>query len=104
MHQQQPDAASELRRLQRCMNDLVSVLALPAVWSVSEPSRILETFLDALLAMLDLDFLYARVRLDSQRALIDALRTTQFSGTNHSEEWIRQALESLVWRRSAAMA
>jgi PAS domain S-box-containing protein len=93
MPQQQPDAATEVKRLERCMNDLVSVLALPAVWSVSEPSRILETFLDALLVMLDLDFLYARVRLDSYEAVIDAFKTNQFSGTNHSEDWIRQALD-----------
>jgi PAS domain S-box-containing protein len=92
MHQQQPDAASEVKRLQRCINDLVGVLALPAVWSVSEPSRILETFLDALLVMLDLDFLYARVRLDSHEAPIDALRTNQFSGTSHRGEEIRHAL------------
>ena len=92
MHQQQPDPASEVKRLQRCMNDLVSVLALPAVWSGSEPNRILETFLDALLVMLDLDFLYARVRLDSHEASIDALKTNQLSGKSYSGEEIRQAL------------
>jgi PAS domain S-box-containing protein len=92
MHQQQPDPASEVKRLQRCMNDLVSVLALPAVWSGSEPDRILETFLDALLVMLDLDFLYARVRLDSHEAPIDALKTNQLSGKSYSGEEIRQAL------------
>ncbi len=74
------------------MNDLVSVLALPAVWSGSEPNRILETFLDALLVILDLDFLYARVRLDSHEAPIEALRTAQLSGTSYSREDIRQAL------------
>jgi len=93
MNQQPPDPVTEVRRLQRCMNDLVSVLALPAVWSVSEPSRILETFVDALLVMLDLDFLYARVRLDSHEAPIDALKTNRLSGTSNSGEEIRQALK-----------
>ena len=74
------------------MNDLVSVLALPAVWSVSEPSRILDTFLDALMVMLDLDFLYARVRLDPHKAPIEALRVAQLYGTNHSRDEIRHAL------------
>ncbi len=92
MRQQQPDAASEVKRLQRCMNDLVSVLALPAVWSGSEPGRILETFLDAVLVMLDLDFLYARVRLDLHEAPIDALKTNQLSATSFNGEQIRQAL------------
>ena len=93
MHQPQPDAASEVKRLQRCINDLVSVLALPAVWSVSEPNRILETFLDALLAMLDLDFLYARVRLDSHAAPIHALRANQLSETAYGIEELRQTLD-----------
>jgi PAS domain S-box-containing protein len=92
MHQQPTDPTTEVKRLQRCMNDLVSVLALPAVWSGSEPSRILDTFLDALLAMLDLAFVYARVRLDSHEAPIDALRVAQLFGTSHSREEIGQAL------------
>ena len=92
MNEQPIDPATELKRLQRCINDLISVLALPAVWSGSEPSRILDTFLDALLVMLDLDFLYARVRLESHEAPIDALRTAQPYGTSHSREEIWQAL------------
>ena len=63
MHQQPTDSAAEVKRLRRCMNDLVSIFALPAVWSDGEPARILQTFLDALLVMLDLDFLYARTQL-----------------------------------------
>src|SRR6202167_3836098 len=92
MHQQPNDPATEVKRLQRCMNFLVSVLALPAVWSVSEPIRILETLLDALMGILDLDFLYARVRLNSHGAPIDALRTAPLFGTSHSPEEIGQAL------------
>ena len=50
--------ADEVKRLQRCMNDLVSLLALPAMWSGSAPSDIVPTLLDSLLRMLDLDFVY----------------------------------------------
>ena len=52
--------SGEVKRLQRCLNDLVSVLALPAMWSGSQPSQIVHTLLDALLAMLCLDLVYAR--------------------------------------------
>ncbi|MGA3047059.1 MAG: PAS domain-containing protein [Terracidiphilus sp.] len=92
MHDQRTDPAPEVKRLQRCMNDLVSVLALPAIWNGSEPGRILDTFLDALLAMLDLDFLYARVQLDSHQVPTDALKTTQLYGTTHSQEDLSHAL------------
>lgn len=71
-----PDPEQDYRRLRRCMLDLVSVLALPAVWS-NEPERILETFLDALLAMLDLDFLYGAIRLDLGSGPAEALRIAQ---------------------------
>ena len=41
----QPESpAEEIKRLRRCINDLVSVLALPATWTGSEPSRIVEEF------------------------------------------------------------
>lgn len=55
-------SAEEIKRLQRCINDLVSLLALPAIWSGSEPSQIVDMLLDALLRMLDLDFVYARLK------------------------------------------
>ena len=96
MHRQPTNPATEVKRLQRCMNDLVSVLALPAVWSDSEPSRILDTLLDALLVMLDLDFLYARIRPDSHEAPIDALKITRLSGTSSAQYEVRQALNQWI--------
>lgn len=55
------DPAEEIKRLQRCINDLVSVLGLPAIWIGSEPSQIVGTLLDALMGMLRLDLIYVRV-------------------------------------------
>lgn len=51
----------EIRRLQRCINDLVSVLALPAIWTGSESSQVVRILLDALLGMLRLDLVYVRL-------------------------------------------
>jgi PAS domain S-box-containing protein len=53
--------AGEIKRLKACINDLISVLALPAIWSGHEPSQIVSTLLDVLLGMLRLDFAYARL-------------------------------------------
>jgi PAS domain S-box-containing protein len=52
--------AGEIKHLQRCLNDLVSVLALPAMWSGGQPAQIVQTMLDALMAMLPLDLIYVR--------------------------------------------
>jgi PAS domain S-box-containing protein len=51
----------ESQRLQRCINDLVCILALPAMWSGHESSRVATTLLGALVRMLRLDFAYVRV-------------------------------------------
>lgn len=50
--------ADEIKNLRRYMNDLVSLLALPAMWSGSKPGDIVQTLLDSLHRMLDLDFVY----------------------------------------------
>src|SRR5450755_1697905 len=60
MDLRQEDTSGEIKHLKRCLNDLVSLLALPAMWSGSQPSQIVHTLLDALLGMLCLDLVYAR--------------------------------------------
>src|SRR5262252_1500444 len=53
--------ADEIKNLKACINDLITVLALPAIWTGREPCDIISTLLDVLLGMLRLDFAYARV-------------------------------------------
>ncbi len=49
-------AANEIKRLNACINNLISVQALPAIWSGGQPSRIVSALLDMLPQMLGLDF------------------------------------------------
>ena len=86
------EPAQEVKRLQRCMGDLVSVLALPAIWGETEPSRILETSLDALVELLELDFLYARARVASHEEPIEVLRTAESDSGRNQRDEIRQSL------------
>src|SRR5215217_7509471 len=55
------DKDEEVRRLQGCISDMVSLLALPAMWSGREPADIITTLLDVLLSMLRLDFACVRL-------------------------------------------
>jgi signal transduction histidine kinase len=55
------EAADEVRRLQGCLNDLISMMALPALWKRSEPADIMGALLDGLVRMLELEFAEARV-------------------------------------------
>lgn len=68
--------AEEIKRLQRSVNDLVSVLALPAIWIGVEPSKIVRSLLDALIGMLRLDLVYVRLKDPIGIAPIEMARTT----------------------------
>jgi len=71
---QAKDPTLDLKRLQRCLNDLISLLALPAVWSSREPAEIVQILIDALMRMLTLDFIYARLEGISPEIPMDFLR------------------------------
>ncbi len=71
----QPELASgEVKHLQRCINDLVSLLALPAIWSGSDPSQVLHTLLDALMRMLRLDLVSVRLTDPVGEAPVEIVR------------------------------
>src|SRR5580704_5501735 len=74
MDVQPRDPAEEIKGLERCINDLVSVLALPAMWSGGDPSRIVHTLLDALLGMLQVDLVYVRLKDPGGQAPIEMVR------------------------------
>ncbi|MGA7809953.1 ATP-binding protein [Bradyrhizobium sp.] len=71
------DQTNDIKRLQRCINDLVSVFALPAVWSGGGSSLIVRTLLDALLGILDLDLVYVRLRDSPGEVPIEIVRFAQ---------------------------
>jgi PAS domain S-box-containing protein len=64
----------ETERLKRCINDLISVLALPAIWTGSDPTHVLSTLLEALRGMLGLDLVYARMNGPPGEAPIEVVR------------------------------
>jgi C4-dicarboxylate-specific signal transduction histidine kinase len=67
----------EVKRLRSCINDLISVLALSAIWSGSESFQMLGTLLDSLLAILRLDFACARLNHTIDGSPIDVVRLAQ---------------------------
>ncbi len=74
------------------MSDLVSVLALPAVWSGQEPRQIVTTFHDALLATLNLEFVYTRARTEANGGLIEIFKTATAHPTTPDADKIHQTL------------
>src|SRR5277367_382759 len=77
----QPELASgEVKRLQRCINDLISLLALPALWSGGDPSQVLHTLLDALMRMLRLDLVSVRLTDPVSEAPVEIVRIAERRG------------------------
>jgi PAS domain S-box-containing protein len=73
-------AAGEIKHLQRCINDLVSLLALPAIWSGGDPSQVLHTLLDALMRMLRLDLVSVRLTDLAGDAPVELVRIAELRG------------------------
>src|SRR5258708_26605988 len=87
------DAADEIRRLRSCINDLISVLALPALWSGSDSSQVVGTLLDVLLAMLRLDFACARLSDSSDGPPIQVVRWGHRQDPSGLPRHVLQALD-----------
>jgi PAS domain S-box-containing protein len=66
--------AEEIKRLQRCINDLVGVFALAATWTDAEPSQVVAAVTDVLLRMLDLDLVFMRLTNSAGNAPIKIIR------------------------------
>lgn len=94
VHSENP--ADEITRLQRSMNDLVSVLALPAIWSGGDPTQIVRTLLDVLISMLHLDLIYARLNEPAGGAPIETVRFSQTGKLAGRSQGIGQLLDSCL--------
>src|SRR6267154_2126801 len=84
--------ADEVQRLQSCINDLISVLALAAIWSGSESSQMLGTLLDSLLAILRLDFAGARLNHSIDGSPIEVVRLGQRQHLSAQSQEVGRAL------------
>ncbi len=89
----QPELASgEVKHLQRCINDLISLLALPAIWSGGDPSQVLHTLLDALMRMLRLDLVSVRLTDPVGEAPVEIVRLAELRTPIPSAHEICEAL------------
>ena len=86
------DATEELRRLEGCVNDLTSILALPAIWSGRDAAHLVSTLLDALHRMLRLDFVYARLSEEGGDPAIEVVRGSAQSGPGAGPREVGAAL------------
>ncbi|HYR34244.1 MAG TPA: GAF domain-containing protein [Burkholderiales bacterium] len=72
--QQRGYERGDAQRLQRCINDMVAVLALPAVWQGRPPAVVIATLLDGLLRLEHLDAVSIRLKVPVDGAPQEILR------------------------------
>src|SRR5713101_111601 len=86
------NTADEVKRLQSCINDLISVLALAAIWSGSESCQMLGTLLDSLFAILRLDFACARLNDSIDGSPVEVVRLAQRQHPSAQPQEVGRAL------------
>jgi PAS domain S-box-containing protein len=87
-----PDA-DQVRRLQDCINDLISIQALAAVWSYPDPVRHLGTLLEVLVRVLRMDFAFARIGDGLARSPIEVVRLAQSRNPDGAAREVRRVLD-----------
>jgi PAS domain S-box-containing protein len=75
MEGQFEDPTEEIKRLRRSISDLTSILNLPAVWIGGEAFQVVSTLLDALMGMLDLDFVCIRLNTSLGEMPLEMVRS-----------------------------
>jgi GAF domain-containing protein len=87
-------SADEVTRLHDCVNDLVSIMALPVLSTGGEPAKIVSTLLDALLGTLRLSFVCVRLNDPEGGRSIEMVRVAEsLQGTAGARE-VSQAIDS----------
>ncbi len=81
----------EVEQLQRSVNDLTSLMALPAMWAGGDRSYVMDTLLDVLLDILHLDFAYVLLR-ESNGGATDMVRLSQALAATLQPEEVGRAL------------
>ncbi len=69
----------QVKRLQRCISDLISMMALPALWSGGDPSHIGRTLIDGLQSMLHPALIYLQLKDPLGDGTIELARVAQSS-------------------------
>jgi signal transduction histidine kinase len=66
----------DVKQLQRRLNDLVAILALPAIWTGLDPGQIAQTLIDGLVKLLDLEFAYIRLGDSAEGSISECVRSS----------------------------
>ena len=90
------EGTGEAKYLKTCINNLISMLTLPAIWTGREAHQIATALLDVLVDMLRLDWVYVRLKNTARGGPIEMIRHAQFRNTALCIEIIKGVLDNLL--------
>ncbi len=86
MNTTRESSVEDAERLRRCLNDLVGIMALPALWTGAGPQNITETLMDALAGMLRPAFVFVHLNGGDGRSSTEMARVVlPREGMNNAE-------------------
>jgi hypothetical protein len=87
------DTDAEILRLRTVLRDLVALSAIPAAWIGSEPPAVATGLAEALIGLLELDFVFVRLRDPGGAGAVDVTRGNAWKT---SPQWLERHLRSSV--------
>lgn len=104
----QSAVALEIKKLRRSMNDLITLTALPSIWNGGDVTLIGNTLLDAVDAIMNVDFLYLRLPSPQGNADLEFARlpgVNNFSDAGRFGEYLYSVFDSAPphWPRFATL-
>jgi len=84
-------AADDVEHLKACINNLIGILAISAIWCGGEPPQILSALLDMVLGMLRVDFVCAGTKNPANGAAIEMIRCAHSEDSVAALEIVRRA-------------
>ncbi|MGJ5817385.1 PAS domain-containing sensor histidine kinase [Paludibaculum fermentans] len=93
------EAPAEVAKLRRCLNDLVSVIALPGLWTDKDAGEIASTVADALAGILDLSFVLIQLNDADGRPSFEVMR---MPGASEKAQDFFEALSSSLGGSAAS--
>jgi PAS domain S-box-containing protein len=96
MEVQEKHPGEQVKHLERCINDLISMTALPALWTGGAPSQIGRTLIDVLQRMLDLQLIYVQLKDPLGEVTLELARVAQTSVPATQPREVRAQLNRLL--------
>src|ERR1700689_963703 len=79
MDAQEKHPGEQVKHLEGCINDLISLMAVPALWTGGDPSQIGRTLIDVLQRMLHLQLIYVQLKDPLGEVTLELARVAQTS-------------------------